>query len=128
MTLPANIHLASPLPGVPGLDSFSLAELDDAAGVYTLISDGENPTRFFLIAPQAFFADYDPSLSAEVQAKVGANGEDAAILAIVHPRDDTHGTPTVNLLAPLVVNVSTGEAVQTILDGEWPLRAPLIAA
>jgi flagellar assembly factor FliW len=32
-----------------------------------------------------------------------------------------------NLMAPILVHRASGRAAQVILDGDWPLRAPLVA-
>jgi flagellar assembly factor FliW len=51
--------------------------------------------------------------------------EDAVVLVVANPGEN--GT-TVNLLAPIVVNVATKICAQIILeDQEWPLQAHLTA-
>jgi flagellar assembly factor FliW len=51
--------------------------------------------------------------------------EDTLVLVVANPGDS--GT-TMNLLAPIVVNATSGASAQIILDGQdYPLRAELSA-
>lgn len=125
-TLPSVLHLAAPLPGLPGHVEFTLAALDEIGVLFSLRSEpaGQTPLRLFAVAPGAFFPDYAPTLREDVRVSVGA-GQDALVtLVIVHPAEG-NDPPTANLLAPLVVEPVTGTTVQTVLDDDWPLRAPL---
>ena len=47
------------------------------------------------------------------------------LLAVVHPGPGDRLAPTADLLAPIVVDCATGRALQTVLDEDLPLRAPL---
>ena len=73
-----------------------------------------------------YLPDYAPVISDEDCAKLDVHtAEDALVLVVANPADD--GT-TMNLLAPIVVNASTGASAQIILDGQdYPLRAQLQA-
>ncbi len=129
--LPAEIRLVEPLPGLPGHDRFTLTPLDDAGVLFALRSavGGDDPVgaagvRLFVVPPQIFFPDYTPTIDPAVLAAIGAEDHVPAILAVVRPSGDD-GPPTVNLLAPLVVDALTGQAAQAVLDEPWPLRAPL---
>lgn len=115
--IPADLEMLEPLPGLPGRSSYRLEPLDDAGVLFALRSQGDEPqARLFVVDPAAHFPDYAPQLDA-------AEGE-RALLVVVHP-STVGDSPTANLLAPLVVEVATGRTVQTVLDGDWPLRAPI---
>lgn len=77
--------------------------------------------------PRLADADYQPKLGPRVpEALALAPGEPVLLLAVTTL--DPSG-PTLNLRAPLVINVSRGLAAQVILDDrKYPLRAPVLAA
>ncbi|VTR77525.1 MULTISPECIES: flagellar assembly protein FliW [Cellulomonas] len=124
--LPEHLHLASPMPGLAGYEDFTLTPLDDAGVLYALRSepDGARPVRLFVIDPEAFFPDYDPSIDSGVLDAIGTDPAHAVRLVVVRPADGGD-PPTANLLAPLVLDPASGAAVQTVLTEDWPLRAPL---
>ena len=124
--MPQAVHLAAPLPGLPGHDEFSLTALDVTGVLFALRSlpADDSSIRLFVVDPAAFFPDYAPTVRADVRASIGATGGAVATLVVVRPGENGDA-PTANLLAPLVVDTATGNAVQTVLDEDWPLRAPL---
>lgn len=114
------------LPGLPAdVRHFHLEPLDTAGHLFALRST-QTTTRLFLLQPGPYFADYVPAPSAEVLATLGLDTDpDAtAFLVVVNPGDDVSAA-TANLVAPIILNTRTREAVQTVLDDAWPLRAPL---
>ncbi|WP_062382569.1 flagellar assembly protein FliW [Demequina iriomotensis] len=124
--VPDALGFVERIPGMADLTRFRLAAIDDAGFVFTLRSEDDPGVRLFAASPQAYFPSYAPAVPAEVRTALGA-GDDAGLvmLAIVHPGGEADAT-TVNLLAPIVIEPSSGSAVQMVLDGdEWPLRAPL---
>ncbi|WP_291799641.1 flagellar assembly protein FliW [Cellulomonas sp.] len=124
--LPRALHLVDPLPGLPGHSEFSLTPLDDIGVLFALRSlpDDAQSIRLFVVTPGAFFPDYAPDVRPHVRASIGAGDGSVATLVVVSPSADG-SAPTANLLAPLVLDPVTGQAVQTVLDGDLPLRAPL---
>jgi flagellar assembly factor FliW len=124
--LPERLHLAAPMPGLAGYEDFTLTPLDDAGVLYALRSEpaGARPVRLFVVDPQAFFPDYEPSIDPGVLDSIGTDPEHAVRLVVVRPAEGGH-PPTANLLAPLVLDPASGTAVQTVLTEDWPLRAPL---
>ena len=131
--VPAVLRFAAALPGLPGRTEYALDALDDDGLLFALRSapDAATPrVRLFVVSPGLFFPDYAPSIPTDaldgVRGRPSASpAPDPVLLAVVHPgaSDDEH--PTANLLAPLVVNPANGRAVQTVLDADLPLRAPL---
>jgi flagellar assembly factor FliW len=124
--MPPTLHLAAPLPGLPAYDAFSLTPLDEIGVLFALRSLPETTqsVRLFVVTPGAFFPDYAPPIRPEVFASIGVSDGLLPTLVVVCPGEGGH-PPTANLLAPLVLDPVTGRAVQTVLDGDWPLRAPL---
>ncbi|PZR54115.1 flagellar assembly protein FliW [Xylanimonas oleitrophica] len=125
---PAMLGLVAPLPGLPGHDTLQVTPLDDSGVVLELRGAGEQdrPLRLFAAVPSVFFPDYAPGLPADALRQLGLQGaSEAMLLALIHPADDAHEVPTMNLVAPLVVDPRSGRAVQVILEADLPLRAPL---
>jgi flagellar assembly factor FliW len=124
--LPEHLHLRTPMPGLAGYADFTLTPLDDAGVLYALRSepDGARPVRLFVVDPEAFFPGYAPAIDAEVLASLGTDQQHAVRLVVVRPAAGSE-PPTANLLAPLVLDPASGQAVQTVLTEDWPLRAPL---
>lgn len=126
----ASIHFLEALPGLSTTTDFALTPLDDAGLLFSL-RGAQDSTRLFAIQPGPYFDEYEPSFGPEVLSALALDGTDddrRAVLVIVTPSQP--GAPaTANLLAPLVLNTETGDALQVILEGApWPVRAPLAAA
>lgn len=125
-----SLHFLEALPGLSAATDFDLTSLDDAGLLYSL-RGAQDSTRLFAIQPGPYFSEYEPTFGSEVLSALALEGADddrRAVLVIVTPsQPDTPATA--NLLAPLVLNTETGDALQVILEGApWPLRAPLVAA
>lgn len=121
---PTSIHPVTPLPGLPDHRDFTLDGLDDSGLLYALRSLADPDVRLFVVRPEAFFEGYSPGADADTREALALHDDDEPLLfVVVHPGGE--GSPTTaNLLAPVMVNPSTGAAAQVVLDG-WPLRAPL---
>ncbi|HEY0249483.1 MAG TPA: flagellar assembly protein FliW [Gryllotalpicola sp.] len=113
------VTLLSPLAGLPGTE-YELEPVD--AGLFTLRSQG-GTQRLFVVAGEVL-PSYQPEVADEQAAALGLAGpDDAELYVVVNPAD---GEPTLNLMAPIVVNRRTRAAAQLVLDGtRWPLRAAL---
>ena len=123
-TAPTSIHPVVPLPGLPGHPEYSLDGLDDAGVLYALRSLADPAVRLFVVRPEAFFEGYTPDVDASTRESLAlAEGDEPLLFVVVHPGADDAPT-TANLLAPVMVNPSTGAAAQVVLDGR-PLRAQL---
>jgi flagellar assembly factor FliW len=87
-------------------------------------ADHDPELRLYLVDPQSVVSEYAPILTDEqAEALTLGSADDALILVVAHPSSDG---VSVNLLAPVIVNRTTGAAAQVILeDQDYPLRAPL---
>lgn len=125
-----SLHFLESLPGLSAATDFDLTSLDDAGLLYSL-RDAQDSTRLFAIQPGPYFSEYEPTFGSEVLSALSLEGADddrRAVLVIVTPSQQD-APATANLLAPLVLNTETGDALQVILEGApWPVRAPLVAA
>jgi flagellar assembly factor FliW len=126
--VPADLHLVVAFPGLPGRVHYSLDALDDAATLFALrsVPDGDETVRevrLFVVSPTLYFPDYHPTVDASALGP-DTDPADVVLLVVVRPGTDD-AAPTANLLAPVLVDRRTGRAVQSVLDEDWPLRAPV---
>jgi flagellar assembly factor FliW len=116
----------APPPGLSPVVDFDLDEVEGAVGLYSMQDAVGADLRLFLLDPAFFVPEYQPQLSAEHLAPLGAESPEQVDLYVVATLSG--GAPVVNLLAPILVHPVTHAAAQVILDGEdWPLQAELIA-
>lgn len=139
-TEPSSITFVVAPPGLDGLHDFALRSLSAEGALFSLTAKGEDASfaggvapRLFLIHPGVYFPDYEPTINDETLAALGAPGapttpENLAVLVVLNPGAAPQDT-TANLLAPVVIDTTSGNALQVVLDdGSWPLRATLHAA
>lgn len=121
----ALITFASPMAGLEALAEYELAPVDGSVGLFTLRSTESVGLRLFLLDAAVHLPTYQPEISDAQRDSLGLDSaDDAAVYVVVNPAKPEM---TVNLVAPVVVNVRTGVAAQFILEGDdWPLRAPLV--
>jgi flagellar assembly factor FliW len=122
--VPPRLDLVEPLPGLPGRTAYDLQALDDLGVLFSIRSnplDGPQ-VRLFLVSPHVFFPAYAPTIPVDA---LGDAHDDEVLFVVVRPADAEGEVPTANLLAPLVVDPTTGRCAQVVLDGDHPLRAPV---
>ena len=121
-------HLAfiAPPPGLAPLVDFTLDDVAGAEGLYSLQATQDAGIRLFLLDAAVYLPDYAPVISDEQSVALGLTApDDAAVLVVANPSAQP---VTMNLMAPIVVNRSTGVSAQLILEGQdWPLKAELAA-
>jgi flagellar assembly factor FliW len=115
------------MPGVPEAHRFALVPLDEVGVRSALRSLDRDDLEFLVVPPAGFHPTYAPEIDDETAAELRLTAaEQALVLLVVHAGPDLAST-TVNLRAPLVVNIETGRAAQVILeDTALPVAAPLI--
>jgi flagellar assembly factor FliW len=120
----ASLTFVTPPPGLDPVVDFTLDEVSGAQGLYSLHATTEPTTRLFVVDAGLHLPDYSPVISFEQSESLGVTEPaDAMLLVVANPAPT--GT-TVNLMAPIVVNSSTGLSAQVILDNQdFPLRAAL---
>lgn len=123
------IEMVEPVPGFPGHRRFALVRLDDDGVLCALQGlDDNEPLRFLVVSPAAFFPDYAPVIGDDVVETLDIReAGDVIVLVIVNPGTGL-ADATANLLAPVVVNTATRTAAQVVLTEDLPVRAPLIAS
>ena len=120
----AVLTFATPPHGLAPHVDFLLSEIDGADGLFALQSTTNAAIRLFVLDASVYLPDYSPIISDEDSVALDLHrAEDALLLVVANPGAD--GT-TMNLLAPIVVNATSGASAQIILDGQdFPLRAEL---
>lgn len=114
--------------GIPAFESergFRLVERDPLL----FLESESNPQLSFLLLPVALIdPDYRLLLTAEDRAALGAcTRSNLLCLAVITAAEDL--PPTANLLAPVVVNLDSGRAVQAVRsDAMYSHKHPLLPA
>jgi flagellar assembly factor FliW len=121
------IELVQPMPGFPDAHRFALVPIDEDGVLRALRSLDRDDLEFLVVPPAGFHPTYAPEIDDETAVELGLTAaEQALVLLVVHAGRDLAST-TVNLRAPLVVNIETSRAAQVILDdASLPVAAPLI--
>jgi flagellar assembly factor FliW len=119
----ALLEFVDPILGMTGLVDFGLSEVVGADRLYALRSADSPDLRLYLL-DGATLHDYEPELSDDQVARLELTSPaDAAVYVVINPAP---AAMTVNLLAPIVVNVKTSKAAQFILDdNRWGISVPL---
>lgn len=120
------VRFLAPPPGLEPLDAFDLDAVSGADGLFTLSSIERPEIRLFVIDAERHLPGYAPELPDDRAAELGIlEAADALLLVVVTPSPEGS---TVNLLAPVIVNRSSGAALQLVLDDDaFPVRAELAA-
>lgn len=117
------LRFLSPPPGLEPSTGFTLAQIANTPGLFSLTAE-LGAARLFVLDPAVYLPGYAPRLPAAELAAIGAGPDSALVLVVVNPG----ATSTVNLAAPIVVNPANGDCAQIILEGnDWPLRHELSA-
>jgi flagellar assembly factor FliW len=113
------------LPGFPASQRFLALNVPAHAGVLWLQSLDEVNVALPVADPWSFFPDYEPRLPTFARISLELErAEDFAVLAVtVIPES---GQPTMNLLAPIVINLRTRVGRQvTVEGGDYSMRVPI---
>jgi flagellar assembly factor FliW len=122
----ALVNFRAGLPGFPDEHEFLLAhEGDDDSPFWILQSAIDPGTAFVLIVPFAFFPDYDFELDDSGAERIGITDPADALVFSVVTLAEVAEASTVNLLAPIVVNRHSGEALQHVLSKGYDVKTPI---
>jgi flagellar assembly factor FliW len=118
------VTFIAPPPGLSPLLEFDLEPVAAADGLYTLRSLEAPDIRLFVIDAPVYLPDYNPEVSLQQLESIGASEpSEVRVLVVTTLNDDG---PSANLMAPILMHSTSGEATQVILDGDdWPLRMQL---
>lgn len=107
------IHFEEGIPGLEEYKNYVILNIEDA-NIKCLQSIDEKEICLLLINPWDYFKDYEIELSSKDISFLEINSyEDVLVYNVITIRDDKI---TVNLLAPIVINVKNNKARQVILN------------
>ena len=78
---------------------------------------------FVLISSRAVATPYAPQPPDEVEEAIGAGEYECWLIAVIQ---EDISKSTINLKSPVFINWRTGLGAQVILEGDYPVRHPLI--
>lgn len=115
--------------GIPGFNGEkSFAHITPETSCFSFLASTEHrEVSFVTISPFMICPDYSFELDESARAGLRlTKPEEALILAIVNIPPDQPNQATVNLMAPVIINLISRLGLQIILDEpRYPLRQPL---
>jgi len=116
--------------GLEDVRGLVVRPFDDGDSPFVLLSSADDDDiELVAVNPELVHPGYSIEISDDEAAELGATEPADLVVFAVCNLGDSASDPTVNLLAPIVVNCRTLAAAQLVLHGSsYPLRAPLTAA
>ena len=117
------INFPNGIVGFPELTDFALihdAEKGNQGGIRWLQSVQEPNFAMPVVDPLVIRTDYNPSVDEELLKVIGEGDNLLVLVTITVPSDLKK--MSINLKAPLVVNVDTRKAVQVVLEDDFPVK------
>ncbi len=102
--------------GLPDVRRAVLVKLPDYQPFCWLAALDNPQTRFLVVNPHEVFPSYQSYIPAEIATLLRSNSQLPGVLAIVKISSDWTKT-TINLRAPIFVNLETKRAAQAVLTG-----------
>ena len=113
------------LAGCSAGERYALVEVSPTSPLFRLCSLDAPGLDFLVVPPAVFFPDYAPEIDDASAARLELTDAQDALLLLVLTVGDDAGSATANLMAPIVINARTRSAAQVVVEGTYPLRAPL---
>lgn len=116
------------IPGFSDLRSFQLVQAEPDSPVFSLLSLENDKIGFWLINPFAFFREYEFTLKEHHKETLQIK-EDTPVAVFNIATLRGQNAVTVNLKAPIVINMQQQKAKQIILeDDRYDVRQPLLVS
>ena len=119
------LSLVGGLAGFSQGERYALVEVSSSSPLFRLCSLDAPGLDFLVVPPAVFFPDYEPEIDDASAARLELTDAQDALLLLVLTVGDDAGSATANLMAPIVINARTRSAAQVVVEGTYPLRAPL---
>ncbi|MBR6552112.1 MAG: flagellar assembly protein FliW [Clostridia bacterium] len=78
---------------------------------------------FLLFDPSAYESFYKPEITVDIEKCLGIGEYTCWVVLSVK---ENFNDSTVNLKSPVIINTTTGVALQTILEQDYPVRHPVL--
>lgn len=105
------------LPGFDGYKNFNLVALEQT-GFFNLSSSDEKEISLLLVDPYLYFPNYEVEIDDYIMNRLNIkDANDVLILSVVTLNNDVEKI-TINLRAPIIMNINTGDSEQIILSRE----------
>ena len=111
------VHFAQGIPAFEEEHDFILIPYDEESP-YLFLQSCKTPDLAFLMTdPYLFFKDYEFEIDDATEKKLGLKGpEDVAVYVLLTIPGGSIKDMTANLMAPVIINQNTLEAVQLVLE------------
>ncbi|MDQ0116555.1 flagellar assembly protein FliW [Paenibacillus harenae] len=108
---------------------FRVEEVEESSSFCHVRSCEEPSIGFIVISPFDVYPEYEFQLNENLIEELGVDkADDVLVLSIVTVQKPFEKS-TINLLAPLVINVKTGASRQVVLNGtNYTVNAPLLTS
>ena len=117
------LNFQQPVFGFDDFRSYAVLHDPDAGEDIAWLQSLEEPDLcFVLISSRAVASAYHPQ-PAGVDELIGEGEYECWLIAVIQEEFDKS---TVNLKSPILINWGTGFGAQIILEGDYPVRRPLI--
>ncbi|WP_010166261.1 flagellar assembly protein FliW [Candidatus Epulonipiscium viviparus] len=106
--------------GILGFEEYKdyLILEDESNRLYYLQVKEEPRIEFIILSPSLFKLEYSPEINEEYFEEVDATSEDELILYVIVKLAKDENDITVNMQAPILINVSKRLGTQVIVEGE----------
>ncbi|MPL97843.1 Flagellar assembly factor FliW [bioreactor metagenome] len=110
------LQFSNGLPGFPDEQQFALIS-QDSDNPFAFLQSINNPDlTFILVDPFSFFNDYSVKLADQYVDELEISEENPPVVFTIVSIREALKNATVNLLAPVVINLKTRQAAQIILE------------
>lgn len=111
------VHFAQGIPAFEDEHEFVLIPYD-AESPYLFLQSCQTPDlAFFMTSPYLFFKDYEFEIDDATEKKLGLQSpEDVAVYVLLTIPGGSIKDMTANLMAPVIINQNTLDAVQLVLE------------
>jgi len=126
-TLSGNLYFPEGIPGFESCKRFKIEEIESMP-FFCMNCEEDEGVGFIVTSPWYWIQSFEADLPDNACKALGISiPEDAEVLAIVTVREPLEAS-TMNLAAPLVVNLLNRNASQIILSNpDWSTRVPLMS-
>ncbi|MCA0988886.1 flagellar assembly protein FliW [Guptibacillus algicola] len=119
--------------GIPGLEQYTTycllpADEENESPFFFLQSTEESSLCFILADSFSFYPDYEIHLEENLLKELSIEEpRDAMVLSVLTVQGSLQDA-TMNLKAPIILNLSSGKGKQIVLSKDFQIKAPLVSA